>query len=153
MNSWSECIHILDTPYLSAKIRHSCLSHELTPRVFAVLLLAQSSAWPGDWYLFNPKSHGICAQGILPARPACVIWFSRHTLNRHDCSEQSAPCNPALPRSSAISSLTLDRGFKTPSGLQGLRATCSMCQRYANQQSGYRWASLLYWCTTGQLLP
>lgn len=130
-----------------------CLSHELTLQVFAVLLLAQSSAWPDDWYLFKPRSHGICAQGILPARPACVIWFSRHPLNRHNSTGQGAPWNPALPRSSAISSLTLDRGFKTPFCLQGLRATCPMCQRYANQQSGYRWASRLYWCTNGLLLP
>lgn len=65
------------------------------------------------WHLFNPRSCGICAQGILPARPACVTWFSRHPLNRRDSTEQSAPRNPALPSSTVINSLTLDRGFKT----------------------------------------
>lgn len=60
----------------------------------------------------------MCAQGILPARPACVTWFSRHPLNRHDSTERSAPRSPALPSSTVISSLTLDRGFKTPSAFR-----------------------------------
>lgn len=70
------------------------------------------------WHLFNPRSRGICAQGILPARPACVSSFSRHPLNRQGSTEQSAPCNPALSRSSVIRSLTLDRGFQTPSAFR-----------------------------------
>lgn len=42
LNSRREYIHILDSTYLSTKIRHSWLSCELTLQVLAFLLHAQS---------------------------------------------------------------------------------------------------------------
>lgn len=82
---------------------------------FSVACTEQTLTWclQAAWHLFNPRSHGIHAQVILPASPACVTWFSRHPLNRQNSTEESAPRNPALPSSTVVSSLTSDKSFKT----------------------------------------
>lgn len=91
-NSWRECIHILDSPYLSTKIRHNCLSHELTLQVFAVLLLAQSSPWPDDSYQLGTcltpdpvgSMHKVFSLPHLPVWPdsAGILWTGRAPQNR-----------------------------------------------------------------------
>lgn len=114
-NSWRECIDILDIPHLSAKTRHSCLSHELTLQVFAVLLLAGSSPWPDDSYQLgtcltpDPMGfvHKVFSLPDLPVWPNSAASSEQAWLHRTECPLQSC-----FTQQLSISSLTSEETFE-----------------------------------------